>query len=189
MKKVAGFHSLDFFLNWRFSFRSGFGIRDRQNEPSTTVAGAVVEYRRASRGGRNAVDMSEVGRSLDIRRDMISSVFFIYRYVVQIFNISSHVKKLDGGSCETCPRKVGCTGHLFRGPAVALDNGQCLAQNGFSVGIITSSGCSTCMYVVILATYLLMCLTRACNQPSFLRTSEARTFISSFSHCGPILVK
>lgn len=45
MKNVAGFHSLDFFLNWRFSFLSGFGTKFRQNDLSTTVAGAVLEYR------------------------------------------------------------------------------------------------------------------------------------------------
>lgn len=44
MKKVAGFHCLAFFaLNARFSLRNGFGIKDLQKEPSTTVAGAAVE--------------------------------------------------------------------------------------------------------------------------------------------------
>lgn len=50
MKKVAGFHALAFFfLSSRFSFRNGFGTRDLQNEPSTTVAGAVLEWRKPIR--------------------------------------------------------------------------------------------------------------------------------------------
>lgn len=45
MKNVAGFHSLDFFLNCRFSFRKGFGIKERQNWPSAMVTGAVLDLR------------------------------------------------------------------------------------------------------------------------------------------------
>ncbi len=47
MKNVAGFHSLDshLFDSFLFSFRSGFGTRDLQNETSAIVAGAVPECR------------------------------------------------------------------------------------------------------------------------------------------------
>lgn len=45
MKYVAGFHSLVFFLGFRFSLRRGFGISDFQKLLSATV-GYVVLYGR-----------------------------------------------------------------------------------------------------------------------------------------------
>lgn len=62
MKNVAGFHSLDFFLNWRFSFLSGFGTKFRQNDLSTTVAGAVLEYRMLHLEACDVLNTKEVTR-------------------------------------------------------------------------------------------------------------------------------
>lgn len=55
MKKVAGFHSLLLVLGCLFSLRMGFGMRDRQNPRSTTVAGAVL-WRRAVMSGLRRLD-------------------------------------------------------------------------------------------------------------------------------------
>lgn len=65
MKNVAGFHSLAFFLlAARFSLRNGFGIRDLQNVPATTVAGTVLENRMLARRIWDAVVESEVAGKL-----------------------------------------------------------------------------------------------------------------------------
>lgn len=80
IKKVAGFHSLDFFFNWRFSFRSGFGTRDLQNEPSTMVAGAVLENRIPRRGACDVVNARDTARALlgriaSFRSDMLKRIY------------------------------------------------------------------------------------------------------------------
>lgn len=52
MKKVAGFHSLDFVLaSWaRFSFRKGFGMREVQNDACVTE-GRELSHRTWMREG------------------------------------------------------------------------------------------------------------------------------------------
>lgn len=82
IKKVAGFHSFDFFalVPLRLSLRKGLGIKDVQNPVSTIVAGPVLDRRTGKfrcagildiRAGRPRPNARVESRCIDMLEDSL----------------------------------------------------------------------------------------------------------------------